>query len=222
MTAGSLHCKAPVCVSCRWVVVARRCCGFCDHLHFADAGQTRSRAFLGLASQSWQSRVSGSPKHGFVPLCVWYGCPLRQGSRRYPQSWRWPGDRSSEASTPRAEAAATYCPHCFWIPGLEGSVGSCCPHTHTQPGRWMEGPRAQMPQCLGRDYPAGSTCHVWWRRASVAHPPCPLFQRGLAQAEQLSLVPALPSPGTSSMKHRRLLPSGISHLPEEQHFCSLG
>lgn len=75
---------------------------------------------------------------------------------------------------PQARAAAT----CCRFLGLEGFAWQLpCPYLpqlhprHSpaeQPGRWVEGAQAQIPQCLGRDYPAYPlVTRVWPARATV-------------------------------------------------------
>lgn len=99
-------------------------------------------------------------------------------------------------------------------------------HTPTKrPGRWMEGTRAQIPQCLGRDYLAHPpvTMRVCLVRATVASLSCPQAREGWPRDEQLSAVSTLGllgsgSPGASVSTEA---PS-IWKFPREHRFRSLG
>ena len=127
------------------------------------------------------------------------------GAQAVPQSWRLPlrEDRSCEARTPGLRQLL---PTAYIVSrslDWRSLLGSCCtpPHSTSQPVRWVEGPRAQIPQCLGQDYPTDPTCHHICGQQGPLWIACPVpsSRDYWLQPEQLSLVSTPQSPWLRSL-----------------------
>lgn len=127
--AGPSHCRAPVCVLCR-ILVMRGCHG-CRDL------TVHTRAEAGRGGAPWSSHLEVGRAGALAP--VRWG-PYRPGhlcgeaahcsrSQAHLQSWGRPqagqGGRSVNARPPGAHAAAACLPRCLDSEDWRGLLGSC-------------------------------------------------------------------------------------------------
>lgn len=213
--------------------------GFCDRSHSAGSGQAgRGGASWGSRLEVGRARASGLRRREVVAALWsalgWCGCPLQQGPRQDPRAGGGLGGSTggTEAVRPGPQGSSSCHPLPTWFLDpwdWRGLLGSCCtpPSSTPWPVRWEEGPRAQIRQCLGQDYPADPTCHCMCGRPGPLWIACPVpsSRDSWLQSEQLSVVPGPPSPWPRSLGificGAQEAPA-IWKLPEEPCFHSPG
>lgn len=140
---------------------------------------------------------------------MWCECP-HSGAQAAPQSWRWPleenrRDRGHEARIPGLKQLPSIVHMVSGFPGTRGVCWAVALLSPTapipQPVNWVKAPRAQIPQCLGWDYPADPTCHHMCGQPGPLWMACPVpsIRDAWLQSEQLSLIPAPVSPWPQSL-----------------------